>query len=57
MPKLNPWAIALALALSVSVKIKYDESGLQLEVSKLKTELSEAQNFRLASSCEKEVSI
>jgi hypothetical protein len=56
MPKLNPWAIALAIALSLSVKIKYDESGLQLEVSKLKTELSEAQTFQLASACEIEVS-
>jgi hypothetical protein len=56
MPKLNPWAIALALALSISVKIKYDESGLQLEVSKLKTELAEAQTFQLASACEPEVS-
>ena len=56
MPKLNPWAIALALALSISVKIKYDESGLQLEVSKLKTELAEARSFQLASTCEQEVS-
>jgi hypothetical protein len=56
MKRLNPWAIALALALSVSVKIKYDESGLQVELSKVKTELAEAQTFQLASACEPEVS-
>jgi hypothetical protein len=56
MPKLNPWAIALALALSLSFKFKYDESGLQFELSKLKTELSEAQTFYLASACEIEAS-
>jgi hypothetical protein len=56
MKRLNPWAIALALALSISVKIKYDESGLQVELSKLKTELAEARSFQLASACEQEVS-
>jgi hypothetical protein len=52
MQRLNPWAIALAIALSMSVKIKYDETGLQLEVHKLKTELAEAQFFHLASACD-----
>jgi hypothetical protein len=52
MKRLNPWAIALALALSISVKIKYDETGLQVELSKLKTELAEAQFFHLASACD-----
>jgi hypothetical protein len=56
MPKLNPWAIALAIALSLSFKFKYDESGLQIELSKVKTELAEAQTFQLASACEQEVS-
>jgi hypothetical protein len=56
MQRLNPWAIALAIALSMSVKIKYDESGLQVELSKVKTELAEAQTFNLASACENEVS-
>jgi hypothetical protein len=56
MNKVNPWAIALALALSLSVKIKYDETGLQVELSKVKTELAEAQSFSLASACENEVS-
>lgn len=56
MQKINPWAIALAIALSMSVKIKYDETGLQVELSKVKTELAEAESFQLASACDNEVS-
>jgi hypothetical protein len=55
MEKINPWAIALALALSISFKVKYDEAGLVLEITKLKTELAENQGFNVASICDKDL--